>query len=189
MLDSQLTIDYTVERLYCKRPILCLASSKILTPHPPHRPASVHPRLWCGGRTHSLDGEGGGGSIFWKTPDTTLYSTYVRTLWIILSDTSTQVHSTSVAPPPLNSPASNSWHTDRAVQCSDPYKNLSRTKPFFSLVLYLRIYLLLLRLAQSKINFYEKLKFSNYFRGELFLVLINTSSTWCVEEFRINTLK
>jgi hypothetical protein len=30
-----------VERLYCKRPILCLASSKLLTPHPPLRPASV----------------------------------------------------------------------------------------------------------------------------------------------------
>ncbi len=26
---------------YCKRPILCLASSKILTPHPPLRPAFV----------------------------------------------------------------------------------------------------------------------------------------------------
>ncbi len=60
----------SVERLYCKRPILCLASSKILTP-----------RLWCGGRTHSLGGEGGGGSIFWKTPGTALYSTYVSTLW------------------------------------------------------------------------------------------------------------
>jgi hypothetical protein len=46
-----------VERLYCKWPIICLASSKILTPHPPHR-------LWCGGWTHwthSLGGEGGGG--------------------------------------------------------------------------------------------------------------------------------
>jgi hypothetical protein len=36
-------IGVSVERLYCKRPILCLASSKILTPHPPHRPASVYP--------------------------------------------------------------------------------------------------------------------------------------------------
>ncbi len=62
-----------VERLYCKRPIQCLASSKIF----PHCPASV----WGGGRTHSLGGQGGGGSIFWKTPDTALYSTYVRTLW------------------------------------------------------------------------------------------------------------
>ncbi len=32
-----------VERLDCKRPILWLASSKILTPHPPHRPASGYP--------------------------------------------------------------------------------------------------------------------------------------------------
>jgi hypothetical protein len=32
---------------------------------------------WCGGRTHLLGGEGGGGSIFWKTSDTALYSTYV----------------------------------------------------------------------------------------------------------------
>jgi hypothetical protein len=54
-------ILHSVERLYCKRPILCLASFKILTPH-----------LWCGGRTHSLGGEGGGGSIFWQTPDTAL---------------------------------------------------------------------------------------------------------------------
>ncbi len=30
-----------VERLYCKSPTLCLASSKILNPHPPHRPASA----------------------------------------------------------------------------------------------------------------------------------------------------
>jgi hypothetical protein len=69
-----------VERLYCKRPILCLASSKVLTP-PPHRPASLYPCLWYGGRTHSLGGEGVGGSIFWKTPDTALDSTYVSNLW------------------------------------------------------------------------------------------------------------
>jgi hypothetical protein len=62
-----------VERLYCKRSILCLSSSKILTPDPPQRPAIVYPRLLCGER-------GGGGSIFWKTRDTALYSTYVSTL-------------------------------------------------------------------------------------------------------------
>jgi hypothetical protein len=34
----------TVEGLYCKRPIQCLASSEIFTsPPPPHRPASVYP--------------------------------------------------------------------------------------------------------------------------------------------------
>jgi hypothetical protein len=66
-----------VERLYCKRPILCLASSKILTPHPPHSPASVRVRK------HSLGGEGGGGSIVWKTPDTALCSTCISTLWTL----------------------------------------------------------------------------------------------------------
>jgi hypothetical protein len=54
-------IPLPVEGLYCKRPIQCLASSKNIDPPPPHRhrPASVYP-LWCGGRTHSLDGEGVG---------------------------------------------------------------------------------------------------------------------------------
>jgi hypothetical protein len=42
-----------------------------IDPPPPHRPAVV-----VGGRTHSLGGEGVGGSIFWKKPDTALYSTY-----------------------------------------------------------------------------------------------------------------
>jgi hypothetical protein len=32
------------------------------------------PRLCCGGRTHSPGGEGGGGSIFWKTQDIGLAS-------------------------------------------------------------------------------------------------------------------
>ncbi len=73
----------TVERIYCKRPILCLSSSKILTPHPPHRPASVYQPPLVRGRTHSLGGEGGGGSIFWKMRDTALHSTYVSTLWLI----------------------------------------------------------------------------------------------------------
>jgi hypothetical protein len=41
------------------------------------------PRLWYGGRTHSLGGEGVGVN-FCKTPDTVLYSTYVRTLWLYL---------------------------------------------------------------------------------------------------------
>ncbi len=57
----------SVEGLYCKRPIQCLASSKILTLHPPHRPASVYPPA--------------SGSIFWKTSYTALYSTFVSTLW------------------------------------------------------------------------------------------------------------
>jgi len=73
-----------VEGLYCKRPIQCLASSKILTPPPPHCPASVYPppRLWCGGRTHSLGGKGVGGQ---KTPDTDLYSIYVSTMCLYMT--------------------------------------------------------------------------------------------------------
>jgi hypothetical protein len=52
---------------------------------PPPSPPSEYPRLWCGGRTHSMGGEGGGGSIFLKTPGTALYSTYVSTLWEALT--------------------------------------------------------------------------------------------------------
>ncbi len=76
----------SVEWLYCKRPILRLSSSKILTPNLPHRPASVYPppHPSSGAGEDTLAGwKGGGGSIFsifWKTPDTALYSTYVSTL-------------------------------------------------------------------------------------------------------------
>ncbi len=69
-----------------------------IDPPPDHRLASASvssPRLWCGGRTHSLGGEGSGWSIFWKTPDTALFSTCVNNkhwnhfekegyIWIIL---------------------------------------------------------------------------------------------------------
>ncbi len=49
-----------------------------IVPPSPHRPA-----LWCGGgHTRCAGWRGGGGSIFWKTPDTALYSTYVSTLWV-----------------------------------------------------------------------------------------------------------
>jgi hypothetical protein len=40
-----------VEGLYCKRAIQCLASSEILTPPPPHRPASVCQR-WANTLTY-----------------------------------------------------------------------------------------------------------------------------------------
>jgi hypothetical protein len=36
------------------------------------------PCLCCGRKTHSPGGEGGGGSIFWKTQDTALFSTYIE---------------------------------------------------------------------------------------------------------------
>ncbi len=45
-------MDYTVKRLYCKRPIQCLASSKKLTPPPPHRPANVSPPAFDAGGGH-----------------------------------------------------------------------------------------------------------------------------------------
>ncbi len=68
---------------YCKRAILFLSSSKILTPHPPLRPASLSsPRNKAGG-THSLGGEGDGGSIFWKTREIGLASySKICTLWV-----------------------------------------------------------------------------------------------------------
>ncbi len=69
----------TVERLCCKRTIQCLASSKILTPTPLTARRVCTPRLWCGGRPHSLGGKGGGGSIFWETPALYLY---IRTLYL-----------------------------------------------------------------------------------------------------------
>jgi hypothetical protein len=50
-----------VERLFCKRPIQCLASFKILTPH---RPASVYPPAFGAVGIHSLGGEGVGGEYF-----------------------------------------------------------------------------------------------------------------------------
>jgi hypothetical protein len=51
-----------------------------IDPHPPHRPASVPPPPLVRGEDTLAGWKGGGGSIFWKTPDTALYSTYVSTL-------------------------------------------------------------------------------------------------------------
>jgi hypothetical protein len=67
---------------YCKRAILFLSSSKIFTPHPPLRQASVYRGLCCGGRTNSPGGGGMGGSIFWKTREIGLPSySKICTLW------------------------------------------------------------------------------------------------------------
>jgi hypothetical protein len=46
---------------------------------PPHRPANVYPPPLVRGED-TLAGWSGG-SIFWKTTGTALYSTYVSTLW------------------------------------------------------------------------------------------------------------
>ncbi len=62
-------VEYTTE--------LCLASSELLTPHPPLHPASVSSPRTKGGRVHTrraVGGGGGGGSIFWKMPDIGLAS-------------------------------------------------------------------------------------------------------------------
>jgi hypothetical protein len=64
LVDIRLCTEYI---FYCKRAILFLSSSKILTPHPPLRPASLSSPRNKGGGTHSPGGEGDGGSIFWKT--------------------------------------------------------------------------------------------------------------------------
>jgi hypothetical protein len=45
-----------------------------IDPPPPHRRECVPPAFDAGGRTHSLGGEGGGGSIVCKMPYTALYS-------------------------------------------------------------------------------------------------------------------
>ncbi len=57
---------------------------KYWPPHPPQRPASVYPPSPFGagrGHTHCVERGVWRGSIFWKTRDTALYSTYVSSLW------------------------------------------------------------------------------------------------------------
>jgi hypothetical protein len=54
-----------------------------IDPSPPGECVPRTPRFWCGGGHNRWleTGEGGGGSIFWKTQGTALYSTtYVSTL-------------------------------------------------------------------------------------------------------------
>jgi hypothetical protein len=68
-------------RLDCKRPILWLASSKILTPPPLTAGECVLPPPLVRGEDTLAGWRGGWGSIFWKMPGTALYSTYLSTLW------------------------------------------------------------------------------------------------------------
>jgi hypothetical protein len=64
---------------YCKRPILFLSSSKILT-----RRVCPPPATNAGG-THSPGGEGDGGSKFWKNREIGLpsYSNGLSTSWAL----------------------------------------------------------------------------------------------------------
>jgi hypothetical protein len=69
-----------VEGLYCKMPIQCLASSKLLNPHPLAARWVCIPLPFVRGEDTLAGWSGGGGSIVRKTPDTALYSIYVGTL-------------------------------------------------------------------------------------------------------------
>ncbi len=69
-------MDSTEYIFNCKRAILFLSSSKILTPHPPLRPASLtSPR--------NKGREGDGGSIFWKTREIGLPS-YSKNMYSVV---------------------------------------------------------------------------------------------------------
>ncbi len=67
-----------VKGLYSKRPIQCLASSKYYWPPIPSPSCKCVPPAYSEGGGHTRWVERG--SIFWKTPDTALYSTYLSTL-------------------------------------------------------------------------------------------------------------
>ncbi len=71
----------SVERLDCKRPILWLASSKILTPQaPPPSPQGECVRTGAGGG-HTRWMERGVNILEDARHSSVLYSTYVTTLW------------------------------------------------------------------------------------------------------------
>jgi hypothetical protein len=81
-LLHDMTMQPTEYIFYWKREILFFSSSKILTPHPPLRPASLSSPRNKGGVTNSPGGEGDGGSIFWKTREIGLSSySKICTLW------------------------------------------------------------------------------------------------------------
>ncbi len=70
-----------------------------IDPPPPWPPGEsvAHAFGAVGGHTRWVEtGEGGGGSIFWKTLDTALYSTYVNTLWSYISAVGKRMLSVSV---------------------------------------------------------------------------------------------
>ncbi len=74
----KLKVTPTEYIFYCKRAILFLSSSKILTPHPPLRPASV-----LRGEDRLAGREGGWGVNIWKTKEIGLPSySKICTLWL-----------------------------------------------------------------------------------------------------------
>jgi hypothetical protein len=81
----------TVEGLYCKRPIQCLASSEILTspPHPLTARRVCNPPPLVRGEDTLAGWRRGGGSIVFGRLQTLLCtlqsSTYVSTLWSVRS--------------------------------------------------------------------------------------------------------
>jgi hypothetical protein len=79
----------TVERFYCKRPILCMASSKILTPHPLTARRGGEcvvctPPPLVGGRTNSLK-RGVGGQYFGRRQTQLCNLYFVTTTLLYLS--------------------------------------------------------------------------------------------------------
>ncbi len=105
--DYSLLCAKSVEGLYCKRPIQCLASSKILTPHPltARRVCTLPPLVR--GRTHSLGGKGLGGQYFGRRR-TLLCTLYIRKYFVEHRFVPSLSHIHSNAPIPTSS--SSSFH-------------------------------------------------------------------------------
>ncbi len=85
-INSQCIVYSTEYIFYCKRAILFLSSSKILTPIPLSPRRVCPPPATKAGGTHSPGGEGDGGSIFWKTREIGLpsYSNGLSTVYSIV---------------------------------------------------------------------------------------------------------
>jgi hypothetical protein len=91
---KKIVILCVVERLYCKRPILCLASSKLLTPHPLHRPASVYPPPSWRGEDTLAGWRGGWGVNILEDArhSSVLYICTYFVLCVILQNNVAQIH-------------------------------------------------------------------------------------------------
>jgi hypothetical protein len=91
-------IAWTVEGLYCKRPIQSLASSKLLTPHPltARRVCILPPYGAGGGQTRWVE-RGWGGKI-WKMADIAHAVLYIRKYFVALTVYRNQLKCTSGKP-------------------------------------------------------------------------------------------